>query len=131
MTIQHDNKDIAQAFSDAYLSTITFNEAKELLEVCEAIKYDSDYGAFFEFGGEEFRVIDESDIDMIWTDSLIEQIKDSYGGLSDLPSFISMIGNKQPKIARLTVWDITSLIMMVMNTKPTAFTFFALIKRCR
>ncbi|BAV81023.1 hypothetical protein [Vibrio phage RYC] len=38
----------------------------------------------------EFRIIDEDAIDQIWTDSLIDLIKDCHEGLHDLPDFVEI-----------------------------------------
>ncbi len=65
----------------------TFTELKELLaEILE--NTESDYYNDSLKGG-EVRLIHERAIDEIWTDSLIELIKDCYD-LSNVPTFVSI-----------------------------------------
>jgi len=88
--INHDNKDIAKSFllaTDCHIATKS--EAEELLKELDSKTYDSDWGLFFDFDGEEWRVIEEDDIDEIWTESLIEQVKEIYD-LSEAPSFVEI-----------------------------------------
>ena len=44
----------------------------------------------FELPCGEVRIISGDHLDQLWTDSLIEQTKECYAGLSDLPAFIEI-----------------------------------------
>jgi hypothetical protein len=57
-------------------------ELEEKIEDCE-----SDFNLCMSFG--DVRIISKGSIDQIWTDSLIEQVKDCYD-LSELPSFVKI-----------------------------------------
>ena len=64
-------------------------ELKELLVECKRIlEYEAD--TQLELSGGEVRIIDGNAIGEIWADSLIEQTKDCYEGLSNLPSFVAI-----------------------------------------
>ena len=65
-----------------------FFELKELIETI-IDKCGSEDDFWLELAGGECRLIDENEIDEIWTESLIEQIKECYD-LSDLPNFVSI-----------------------------------------
>jgi hypothetical protein len=64
----------------------TFDELKSLMvEILD--NAENDY--WLELEGGEVRLIHDDEIDQIWTDSLIEQVKECYN-LDDIPSFISI-----------------------------------------
>lgn len=70
------------------LTDLTGFEIKELLEAIETgMTTEDDFN--LELPSCEFRIIDGDEIDQIWTDGLIEQIKDCYD-LSDLPKFVAI-----------------------------------------
>ena len=73
---------------DEILNDYTFVEYIELLEnLINKIQTEDDF--WFELSGGDVRLINEEDIDDIWTESLIDQIKDCYD-LSDVPGFVEI-----------------------------------------
>jgi len=63
-----------------------FFELKGLMEnIIDKCASENDF--WLELAGGECRLIDENEIDEIWTESLIDQIEDCYD-LSDLPNFV-------------------------------------------
>ena len=80
-------KEILAAICDYQQIELTYSEAKDALDDI-ATKECDDF--WFELDGYEFRIIAASQIDQIWTDSLIEQIQDCYDGLNDLPEFVEI-----------------------------------------
>lgn len=68
--------------------SLLYSEIKAyIIDLNNKIESENDF--FFEFDGVEHRIIHEDYIDEIWTESLIEQIKDCYD-LSDIPSFVAI-----------------------------------------
>jgi hypothetical protein len=68
-------------------------ELYEILDLIDSIKNSvqtEDDFSIDDLPCGEVRVICKDAIDEIWTDSLIDMIKDCYEGLSDLPSFVSI-----------------------------------------
>ena len=65
---------------------LTLSETKEALESLNTSLCNDFY---FEVDGEEWRILEEDAIDDIWTDSLIEMVKDCYD-LSEVPSFVTI-----------------------------------------
>ncbi len=74
--------------SDEYPSEYSLYELKAYIEDI-ADKLGTDLDFYFETDCAEFRLISEDVIDEIWTESLIEQIKDCYD-LSEVPNFVSI-----------------------------------------
>lgn len=66
--------------------SLTFSEAKDALEDIEN-NISEDF--WIKLDGYEFRIISKYSIDQIWTDSLIDQIKECYK-LDNIPSFIEI-----------------------------------------
>ena len=65
-----------------------FFEVKELIkEIIENVQSSNDF--YLELGSREVRIIDSDHIDEIWSDELIEPLKDS-DKLSNLPPFIAI-----------------------------------------
>ena len=65
---------------------LTYSEAKGYLLTLQNDQCD-DFP--FEIEGMEFRIIYDDELDKIWEQSLIEQIKECYD-LSDIPKFVSI-----------------------------------------
>ena len=70
------------------VSNLSLSEAKEFMQdiidnvvECDNVDYNLD------IDGGEVRIISEDHIDSVWTDSLIEQVKECYD-LSEVPSFV-------------------------------------------
>lgn len=79
--MSHDNE-------DQDLNDYTFEEYLELLgSLIDKLESDNDF--WFELSSGDVRIINEDDIDDIWTESLIEMIKDCYD-LSEIPSFVEI-----------------------------------------
>lgn len=82
---------ILETCLNAVDSTCADYELYELKELIETIKdkTSSEDDFWLELAGGEVRLIDEDEIDEIWADSLIDQIKECYD-LSNLPSFVAI-----------------------------------------
>lgn len=77
--------------TDTSASDFSLDEIKEKMqEIIENVFECSYVDYCLDLPCGEVRVISEDHIDELWTDSLIEQIKDCYEGLSDLPSFVAI-----------------------------------------
>ena len=74
-------------------SEYSLNELKCMFDsLIDEIGYDD---FTFETDYAEFRIIHEDEIEEIWTNSLIDQIKECYDGLgADLPSFVAIDWDK-------------------------------------
>lgn len=71
-------------------SNLTLSEAKEVLqEIIDNVVTCGEADYNLDIDGGEVRLISEDHIDQVWTDSLIEQIKECYD-LSNVPSFVSI-----------------------------------------
>jgi len=84
---EQTRKEIISALCDYQSIDLSFSECKELYEELENLMDEEDF--YIEVQHCEFRVIAASVIDEIWTDSLIELIKDCYD-LSDVPDFVAI-----------------------------------------
>lgn len=72
-------------------SNLTLSEAKWIMqEIIDNVVGEACVDHNLDIDGGEVRIISEDHIDSIWTDSLIEQVKDCYEGLNDLPCFIEI-----------------------------------------
>jgi len=65
------------------------NEIKEIIEAVREKDLNFDGYDYVEACGFEVRIIPEDIIEELWTDSLIEQIKECYD-LSNVPSFVEI-----------------------------------------
>ena len=80
-------KEILQALCQYQNIELTYSEAKEALNDIDDKVIDSCGEFWFKLDSFEFRVINDSDIQEIWTDSLIQQVKDCYD-FSAFPDFV-------------------------------------------
>lgn len=80
----------ANSACDCTTDDYTFEELKEIIQEI-AGKLDSGEWDFYleSLACGEVRIIDEDEIEELWTDSLIDQIKDCYQ-LDDIPNFIEI-----------------------------------------
>lgn len=85
--INQNERDVIQGMSDYLGEDFTLSSIKEFVEADYFSSGEQDL--WVEIDGYEFRVIHTQVIEDIWTESLIEQIKDCYD-LSDLPSFVEI-----------------------------------------
>lgn len=76
------------------LSSLELFEVKELMqELLDNVVGEDCVDYWFELEGGEVRIISEDHIDELWTDSLIEQVKECYD-LSNVPSFVEIDWNQ-------------------------------------
>ena len=101
--IKSDVRQLLELMVNAEGCELLYSEIKDYYErLQDALDsdYASDYGLDFEFEGVEHRIIGKGEIDDIWTNSLIEQVKECYD-LSDVPSFIAIDWNATAKACKV------------------------------